>query len=132
MAGDGTGSNKAVFTQYCSNGASACGSDPANSYVAGGRSLTANSLSLDSTGADWTGGSGTKPTLQCGGGSCSIDSATPTKIASAANGSTGTGLWTTTGFTSSSVSLAVPSTVRVLPSNEIYRLNVVWSLNSGP
>jgi hypothetical protein len=132
VAGDGTGSNKAVFTQYCNNGASACGSDPANSYVAGGRNLAANSLSLNSTGASWTGGSGSAPTFPCGGGSCPIDSATPTKIASAANGSAGTGLWTTTGFSSSSVSLAAPSTLRVLPTNEIYRLNVVWTLNSGP
>jgi hypothetical protein len=132
VAGDGSGSNKAVFTQYCNNGSNPCGSDPANSYVSGGRNLSANSLSLNSTGANWTGGTGSAPTFQCGGGSCAIDSATPTKVASAANGSSGTGLWTTNNFSNSSVSLATPSTLRVLPANEQYRLNVVWSLNSGP
>jgi hypothetical protein len=132
VAGDSSAGKSAVFKQYCNNGGSVCGSDAANSYVSAGRTLLANSLSLNSTGASWTGGTGSAPTFPCGGGSCPIDSATPTKIASAANGSAGTGLWSTTGFTSSSTSLATPSTLRVLPANEIYRLDVVWSLNSGP
>ncbi len=131
VAGDGSGANKAVFTQYCPAASAPCGSDPAG-YVSGGRNLAANSLNLNSTGASWTGGTGSAPTFQCGGGSCPIDSATPTKIASAANGSAGTGLWSTSGFSSSSLSLATPSTLRVLPTNEQYRLNVVWTLISGP
>jgi hypothetical protein len=132
-AGDGTASNSAVFKQYCNSG-SACngGSHPANSYVSGGFTLPANSLTLNSTSASFTGGTGSAPTFQCGGGSCAIDSATPTKIASAANGSAGTGLWSTTGFTSSSARLSTASTLRALPASEIYRVNVVWSLNSGP
>ena len=43
VAGDTTAGKSAVFKQYCSNGASACGSDPANSYVSGGRTLAAGS-----------------------------------------------------------------------------------------
>jgi hypothetical protein len=132
VAGDSTAGKSAVFKQYCSNGVSACGSDPANSYVSGGRTLPANSLTLNSTGASWTSGTGSPPTFQCGGGSCAIDVAAATKIASAANGSAGTGLWTTSGFSASSVKLSTASTLRALPANEIYRLNVVWSLNSGP
>jgi hypothetical protein len=133
VAGDATGSNSAVFKQYCNSG-SACngGSHPPNSYVSGGFTLPANSLTLNSTSASFTGGTGSAPTFQCGGGSCAIDSATPTKIASAANGSAGTGLWSTTGFTSSSVRLSTATTLRALPASEIYRVNEVWSLNSGP
>ena len=119
-----------VFKQYCSS-AGGCGSHPFG-YVTSGFTLPANSMTLNSTGASFTGGSGSAPTFQCGGGSCAIDSATPTKIASAANGSAGTGLWSTTGFGGSSVRLATPSTLRVLPANETYRMNLVWTLNSGP
>ncbi|MDP9277559.1 MAG: hypothetical protein M3O76_05050, partial [Actinomycetota bacterium] len=132
VTGDSSAGKSPVFKQYCNNGGSACGSDPANSYVSGGRTLAASSLTLNSTGASWTGGTGSAPTFQCGGGSCAIDSASATKIGSAANGSAGTGLWTTNGFSASSVKLSTPSTLRVLPANEIYRLDIVWSLNSGP
>ena len=69
VIGDASGGKSAVFKQYCNNGANPCGSDPANSYVAGGRVLPADSLKLNSTGASWTtnGGTGT-PTFQCGAG----------------------------------------------------------------
>jgi hypothetical protein len=132
VVGDSSAGKSAVFKQYCNNGVSACGSDPANSYVSGGRVLPADSLTLNSTGASWTGGTGSAPTFPCGGGACAIDAASATKIASAANGSAGTGLWSTSGFSASSVKLSTASTLRALPANEIYRLDVVWSLNSGP
>ena len=131
VVGNSSAGKSAVFKQYCNNGGSACGSDPANSYVSGGRTLPVNSLTLNSTGATWSGGSGSSPTFPCGGGSCPIDAASATKIASAANGAAGTGLWTTN-FPASSVKLSTASTLRALPANEIYRLDVVWSLNSGP
>jgi hypothetical protein len=130
VAGDAGGSNSAVFKQYCSNGAGACGSHAANSYVSGGYTLAANSLSLNSTGATLSGGTGAAPVFDCDSG-CPMDSAVATKIAHTPSPFE-TGLWTSSGFSSSSVSLATPSTLRVLPANEIYKLNVVWTLNSGP
>jgi len=132
VVGDSSAGKSAIFKQYCSNGGSACGSDPANSYVSGGRTLPANSLTFNSTGASWTGGTGSAPTFPCGGGACAIDAASATKIASAANGSAGTGLWSTSGLSATSVKLSTASTLRALPASEIYRLDVVWSLNSGP
>src|SRR5947209_17753807 len=57
----------AVFKQYCNSG-SACnaGADAANSYVASGATLPADSLTLNSTGASFsaqTGSTRTAPTL---------------------------------------------------------------------
>jgi hypothetical protein len=131
VVGDASAGKSAVFKQYCSNGANPCGSDPANAYVTGGSTLPADSLKLNSTGASWTtsGGSGT-PTFQCGSG-CNVDHATATKIASAAVNA-GRGAWATSGFSGSSLQLSTPTTMRVLPANEVYRVDLVWSLNSGP
>jgi hypothetical protein len=43
------------------------------------------------------------------------------------------GTWTTTGYSSSSLALSVPTTARVLTqSGEVYRLDLVWTLNTGP
>ena len=42
------------------------------------------------------------------------------------------GTYLTSGYTASSLSLATPSNTKVLPTNEVYRVNLVWSLNSGP
>jgi hypothetical protein len=127
-----TGAGKSpVLRQYCPN--SSCGSDSGGpGYIGAGYRLAANSLTLDTSGASWSGGTGATPAFNCNGGGCAVDSAANTKIASAANGSTGTGLWTATGFSSSSLSLTTPSTLRTLQTNEQYRLNVVWTLNSGP
>src|SRR5205814_1938882 len=44
VAGNTSAGKSAVFKQYCSNGAEACGSDAANSYVSGGQTLPAGSL----------------------------------------------------------------------------------------
>jgi hypothetical protein len=131
VVGDASAGKSAVFKQYCNNGANPCGSDPANAYVAGGRVLPADSLKLNSTGASWTtnGGTGT-PTFQCGSG-CNVDHGTTTKTASAAINA-GRGAWATSGFSATSLQLSTPTTMRVLPANEVYRVDLVWSLNSGP
>jgi hypothetical protein len=126
VQGNANAGKSAVFKEYCPGGA--CGSV---GYVSGGRTLPANSLTLSSTGASWTGGTGSAPTFNCAS-SCSIDAASAQKIASAASGTAGTGLWSTTGFSASSLSLATPTTLRVLPNNEQYNLDLVWTLNSGP
>ena len=59
--GDGSGGKSAVFKQYCPN--ATCGTDTGPGYIAGGATLPAGSLSLNSTGASWstTGGSGAAP-----------------------------------------------------------------------
>jgi hypothetical protein len=131
VVGDTAVGNSPVFKQYCSNGANPCGADPANSYVTGGLTLPVNSLRLNTTGASWTtsGGSGT-PTFPCGAG-CSVDAASATKTASAAVNA-GRGAWATSGFSATSLQLSTPTTMRVLPANELYRVDLVWSLNSGP
>jgi len=131
VAGDGP-SRSAVFKQFCDNGGSACGSDPAG-YVSGGATLVANSLTLNSTSAGFTaqnGTTGTAPTHSCNSG-CFVDSASPVKVISAAT-SAGMGTFATSGYTASSLSLATPSNTSVLPANEVYQLDLVWSLNSGP
>jgi hypothetical protein len=132
VVGDASAGKSAVFKQYCNSG-SACngGADPANSYVTGGSTLPAGSLKLNSTGASWitSGGTGT-PTFQCASG-CSVDAASATKITSAAANS-GRGAWSTSGLSATSLALSTPTTMLVLPANEVYRADLVWSLNSGP
>jgi hypothetical protein len=61
-----------------------------------------------------------------------VDSATAVKIVSTASGGLGLTTWTTTGFSASSLSLATSSQLRVLPASEVYRVNIVWTLASGP
>jgi hypothetical protein len=128
VAGDGTGGKSAVFKQYCTQ-AGGCGADPLG-YVSGGQTLPAASLKLSSTGASFTGANGTAPTPQCSS-ACSVDAGSATKIASAASGA-GLGPWQTTGFGASSLSLSTATTLRALPANEVYRVDLLWSLNSGP
>jgi WxL domain surface cell wall-binding len=131
VAGDGP-SGSAVFKQYCNSG-SACGGDPANSYVSGGATLPANSLTLNSTGAGISalnGSTGSGPTHQCSSG-CFVDAGSATKILSAASGN-GMGTWQANSYSASSLQLATPSTLKALPTNEVYRVNLLWTLNSGP
>jgi hypothetical protein len=125
----GTGKS-AVFAQYCPK--AKCGTE-SEGYVAGGQTLAANSLTLTSTGASFTGQSGTTgtaPTLQCAT-ACNIDHATGVKIASAAL-SAGMGTWLTGGFSATSLALSTPSTLKVLPNEEVYRVNLLWTLGTGP
>jgi hypothetical protein len=120
-----------VFKQYCPN--ASCGTDSGPGYVTSGQTLAANSLTLSSTGASFAaqnGSTGTGPTLQCAS-ACNVDSASPVKIASAAS-SAGMGTWATTGWSGPSLALSTPSTIRTLPTNEVYRADLVWTINSGP
>lgn len=127
-----TGTGKSpVFKQYCPS--ATCGSDTGPGYVAGGATLAANSLTLNSTSASLTGQNGTTgtaPTLQCGS-ACNVDSATAVKVVSAATGA-GMGTWATTGWSGTSLALSTPSTLKTLQAGEVYRVDLVWTINSGP
>jgi hypothetical protein len=122
------------FKEYCES-ASVCGANAAERYVSGGRELPANSLTLKKTTASFTvlpGGTGSAPALECAS-ECHVDHSTPEKVASAVAGGTGKGGWQTTGFSGASLSLATPMNLYVLPNaNEVYRVDIVWTLNSGP
>jgi hypothetical protein len=127
--GDSSSGHSAVFKVYCP-GPSACGSDPVG-YVSGGATLAANSMTLNSTGASWTGSGSTAPTFLCNSG-CNVDSATPVKIANVSSLSV-VATWTTTGWSANSVAVSLPTTVRTPgQSGEVYRVDVIWTLNSGP
>jgi hypothetical protein len=128
--GDGSAGKSPVFARYCPIGVG-CGAD-ALGYPAGGASLAASSLTLASTGATITGGVGTAPTFQCGT-PCALDvaSGSPTKVLSAASGGA-SATWTTASFGAASASLSAPTTVRALPASEVYRIDLVWTLATGP
>jgi hypothetical protein len=129
VAGQSGAGKSAVFAQYCPN--AKCGSD-SEGYVTGGLTLPANSLTLNTSGASWTGGSGPTPAFQCSS-PCNVDSATAVKIVSTAAGGLGVATtWTTTGFSSTSLTLSTSSQLRVPPASEVYRVNIVWTLASGP
>src|SRR3954468_2487092 len=133
VSGDNTGGKSAVFKQYCTQGGG-CGGDPSG-YVSGGATLAANTVTLNSTGAGFTaqnGTTGTAPTHQCNSG-CFVDAvpASPVKIVSAAAGA-GMGTYATNGWTATSIAAATPSTVTALPANEVYRVDLLWTLGSGP
>jgi hypothetical protein len=123
-----------TFKEYC-NSASSCGGNAAERYVSGGRELPANSLTLKKTTASFTalpGATGSAPALECAS-ECHVDHSTPEKVATAAAGGAGKGGWQTTGFSGASLSLATPMNLYVLPNaNEVYRVDIVWTLNSGP
>jgi hypothetical protein len=128
VAGQSGTGKSSVLAQYCPK--AKCGSD-AEGYITGGKTLPASSLTLSSTGASFTGGSGSAPTLQCSS-ACKVDSASAVKIASAATGGAGEGTWTTTGFSSTSLTLNVATTLKALPAEEVYRVNILWTLATGP
>jgi hypothetical protein len=130
VAGQAGAGKSAVFKQYCPT--ATCGAEP-EGYVTGGATLAANSLTLNSTGASFaaqSGTTGTAPTLQCST-ACNVDSATAVKIASAAL-TAGMGTWLTTGFSATSLPLATPSTLKALSNGEVYRVNLLWTLGTGP
>jgi hypothetical protein len=131
--GDPAGGKSAVFKQYCTQ-AGGCGADPLG-YVTGGFTLAANTVTLTSTGAGFSaqnGTTGTAPTHQCGSG-CFVDapSGSPVKVVSAASGA-GMGTYLTTGYSATSVAASAPSTINALPANEVYRVDLLWTLGSGP
>jgi putative surface cell wall-binding protein len=125
----GTGKS-AVFAAYCPK--AKCGAE-SEGYIGAGPTLAANSLTLNSTGASFTalnGTTGTGPTLQCST-ACNVDHASAVKILSAAK-EAGLGTYITTGFTGTSLALATPTTLKVLPNEEVYRVNLLWTLSTGP
>jgi hypothetical protein len=133
VSGDNAGGKSEVFKQYCPN--ATCGTDSGPGYVPSGATFAANSLTLDSTGASFNaqnGTTGTAPTHQCNAG-CFVDapSASPVKVVSAAT-SAGMGTYATTGYTATSLAFAAPSTVKALQTNEVYRVDLLWTLASGP
>jgi hypothetical protein len=130
VAGQTGAEKSAVFAQYCPT--ATCGAD-AKGYVPSGATLAANSLTLSSTGATFAaqnGSTGTAPTLQCSS-ACNVDSASAVKVASAAL-SAGMGTWLTATFGASSLSLATPTTLKALSNGEVYRVNLLWTLATGP
>jgi len=128
VAGQSGTGKSAVFAQYCPK--LKCGTD-AEGYVAGGQKMAANSLTFNSTGAKFSGGTGSAPTLQCST-ACNVDSASAVKIASAATGGAGESTWTASGFSATSLALAVPTTLQALKNEEVYRVNILWTLATGP
>jgi hypothetical protein len=127
--GDASAGHSAVFKVDCP-GPSACGADPVG-YVAGGPTLPANSLTLNSTGASWTAFLGASaPSFLCNTG-CNVDTATPVKVATDAN--PGLTTWTTQNFSASSLALTVPTTTRTpTQPGEVYKVDLVWTLTAGP
>src|SRR3954470_5754063 len=133
VAGDNTGGKSAVFKQYCTN-AGGCGAHPLG-YVPSGYTLAQNSIQLNSTGASFSaqnGTTGTAPTHSCNS-ACFVDAApaSPVKVISAASGA-GMGSYLTTGYTATSLAAAAPSTTQALLANEVYRVDLLWTLGTGP
>ncbi|HEY4451420.1 MAG TPA: hypothetical protein VGN13_07490 [Solirubrobacteraceae bacterium] len=125
VAGQSGTGKSAAFAQYCPK--AKCGID-AEGYVASGATLAAGSLQLTSSGASFTGGTGSTPKLLCAT-TCNLDSATAVKIASA---ETSEGTWTAGGWSTTSLKLNTSTTLRALPSEQVYRVNILWTLGSGP
>jgi hypothetical protein len=131
VVGDTGGGKSPVFKEYCPN--ATCGANSGPGYVSGGHTLAANSLTLNSTSASFSaqlGTTGTAPTHQCNSG-CFVDAGSAVKVVSAAT-SAGLGTYQTTGYTGTSLALSAPTTVRALDTSEVYRVDLVWTLNSGP
>jgi hypothetical protein len=127
--GDASAGHSAVFKIDCP-GPSACGSHPVG-YVSGGATLPANSLTLNSTGATWTGLGLSVPVYLCNLG-CNVDSATAVKIANVASLSVAA-TWTTANWSATSVAVTVPTTIRTpTQPGEVYNVDLVWTLNGGP
>src|SRR4051812_29053685 len=133
VSGDNAGGKSAVFKQYCTN-AGGCGAHPFG-YVTSGYTLAANSMELNSTSAGFSaqnGTTGTAPTHQCNS-NCFVDAppASPVKVVSAAVGA-GMGSYLTTGYTATSIAANTPSNTQLLLANEVYRVDLLWTLGSGP
>lgn len=123
----GTGKSS-VFKQYCPN--TSCATDSGPGYITGGYSLAADSLTLDTATASITGLGATKPTFQCNTSPfCDVDTTTQTKIVSATTASSLT-TWTSSG--NSTLTLTTPANLHKLQAGEVYRVDLLWTLSSGP
>ena len=123
------GANSSVFKQYCPN--ATCGTDTGPGYVH--RRLHAARRLADARHGRRPASpdpGATKPAFQCGVSPfCNVDTTTATKIVSASTSSSLT-TWTSSG--NSILSLTTPANLHKLQTNEVYRVNLVWTLNSGP
>jgi hypothetical protein len=127
VIGNSAAGKSAVFKEYCPN--TTCGSHSGPGYVGGGFTLPADSLTLNTSGASWT-SAAPRPTYQCSASPfCNVDHATATKVVSASS-SVALGTWTSSG--SSTLTLNTPASLRKLQTNEVYRVDLVWTLSSGP
>ena len=141
VQGDGTAGKSAVFKEYCTDGtitngcSTAVSGGPGPGYVTTSpKTLAANSLTLSSTGAAFTGltgTTGTAPTHSCSP-ACNVDTATAVKVAAAA-ADAGMGTWQADSYGASSLALSAPTTVKAIGTgNKVYRVDLTWTLNSGP
>ncbi len=133
VSGDDSPGHSPVLRQYCP--LASCGSLSGPAFVPGGSTLPADSLMLDSRGAGFTpvgSSSGSAPAQQCNSG-CFVDAPpkAPSKIVAAGAGR-GMGTFATTGFSSSSLRLAAPGTAQQLAHRQVYRVDLSWTLNTGP
>ena len=133
VSGDARHGLSPVLKEYCP--LAECGSDPGPGYVAGGITLPHNSLILDSSGARFDprrGTTGLPPTYRCDH-ACFVDVSpkSPSKVVTAGVGA-GMGTFKARGFSDSSVRLVAPRMAPPLPPKETYRVDLSWSLNSGP
>jgi hypothetical protein len=119
--------DSAVFKQYCPE--AKCSTDSGPGYIVSGHELPAKSLTLNSTSAKFN-PSAEAPTFTCGSG-CFVDNGSAEKIVSAAE-KNGMGIFTTEAWGATSLALATPSTLHLLLEKEVYRINLVWTLLSGP
>jgi hypothetical protein len=124
--GNSAAGKSAVFKQYCPN--ATCGTHSGPGYVAGGFTLPADSLTWRTAGATWT-SAAPRPAYQCNVSACPIGKATATKVVSAST-SVALGGWTSSG--SSTLSLSTAAGLRKLQTGEVYRVDVVWTVSSGP
>jgi hypothetical protein len=129
VAGNTAAGSSPSFAQYCPTSAG-CGAD-AFGYIPAGKTLPTGSLTLDTIGASFTTLLGGPATFTCNSTPCAIDSATPSKIATESAG-TLVATWTSMGFSSTSLALSTPTTLKTIPTSEVYRVDVVWTLNTGP
>ena len=137
--GEGVEEGKsAVFKEYCINATAPCATAVNGAagpgYVDQGKTLAANSLNLTSTSAGFTAvgtTTGTAPSHSCSS-ACALDGAGAVKIGSAATDA-GMGKFQANGYSAESLALSAPTTVKALGSvNKVYRVDLTWTLNSGP
>lgn len=131
--GDSAGGKSAVFKEYCVDDQDTCAGNGVGYVASSPKTLAADSLTLDSADASFTaqnGTTGTAPGHACESG-CSLDHDSATPIASAA-ADAGMGTFRAASYAADSVSLAIPTTTKALASNKVYRVDLVWTLGSGP
>lgn len=124
------------FKEYCES-ASVCGANEAHHYVTGGKELEANSLTLNATAGTFSPSDANVPTYtaECLAG-CTIDTpeGSPHKVLSAAvNKGMGTYETVFNNAEPHGLMLATPMNLATLPNaNEVYRVDVVWTLATLP